>query len=175
MQARKTIVIAATAASLLALPANSAAPQAGMRSAAEADPAWKPTVSDVLKRLKQCYTEKRKHQTWKFAGGTLIWELMSSGKIKLNHRGEVPLSAMRSAVVGQSAEVAGYSYVLTVRLNRPVNFAATVHGEFSPDFSYDAAEISCALRDREQARQLADAFNRLIALDHAIAADGPGR
>jgi hypothetical protein len=128
------------------------------------DAAWKATSRDVVKGLGRCYTEPRHKQSWRLSGDRLVWETQSTGRVKVDRRAEVPVSVMQNATLDRSAGVVGYPYLVAIRLDRPVTAAATVSGQVNPDFNYETATLSCALRKEPDASRLADAINRLIAL-----------
>ena len=51
-----------------------------------------------------------------------------------------------------------------MRLERAVTAAATVGGQFNPDFNYETATLACALKKEGDAERLKDAINHLIEL-----------
>jgi hypothetical protein len=153
---RRRLFISATAA-LLALAAS--AP-----SATAQDAAWKATTREVLRGLGRCYTEARHKQSWRLERDHLVWETRSTGRVKVDHRAEVPIALMEQAQLSGPSGAPGYPYLLELRLLQAVTAAARVGGQANPDFNYETATLSCALRKQGDAEQLANAINRLIAL-----------
>jgi hypothetical protein len=136
----------------------------GAPPAAAQEPAWKATSREVLKGLGRCYTEPRRKQSWRFEGDHLVWETRSTGRVKINRRADVPIAIMQDARTYHAADAPGYPYRVEMRLERAVTAAATVGGQVNPEFNYETATLSCALRKESDAGRLADAINRLIAL-----------
>jgi hypothetical protein len=128
------------------------------------DAAWKATSNEALKGLGRCYIEPRHKQSWRFSGDRLLWETRSTGRVKVDRRAEIPVAMMQRASLDRSAAVPGYPYAVVVRLERPVIAAATVGGQFNPDFNYETTTLSCALKKEGDAEHLAGAINRLIEL-----------
>jgi hypothetical protein len=71
---------------------------------------------------------------------------------------------MEGARLGRAGNAPGYPYLVEMRLERAVTAAASVGGQVNPEFNYETATLSCALRNEADAERLADAVNRLIAL-----------
>jgi hypothetical protein len=137
-------------------------PRAMAAPAEDAD--WKATSRDVLKGLERCYTEPRHKQSWRLQGDHLVWETRSTGRVKVDRRAEVPIAIMEHARLGRAGETPGYPFRVEMRLAQAVTAAASVGGEANPDFNYETATLSCALRKEADAERLMDAINRLIAL-----------
>jgi hypothetical protein len=137
---------------------------AGAPPAAAQGEAWKATSRDVLTGLDRCYTEPRHKQSWRLQGDHLVWETRSTGRVKVDRRAEVPIAIMEHARLGRAGETPGYPYRVEMRLAQAVTAAASVGGAANPDFNYETATLSCALRSEKEAARLADAINRLIAL-----------
>ncbi len=135
----------------------------GAPAAAAQDATWKATTREVLKGLGRCYVEPRRKESWRFQGDHLVWETRSRGRVKVDRRVEVPIAIMQDARTGRAADAPGYPYLVEMRLERAVTAAATVGGHANPDFNYETATLSCALRKQGDAERLADAVNRLIA------------
>ena len=128
------------------------------------DAAWKATSHDVVKGLGRCYVEPRHKQSWRLSGDHLIWETRSLGRVKVDRRAEVPIAIIERATLGRAADAPGYPYMVEMRLERAVTAAATVGGQFNPDFNYETATLACALKKEGDAERLKDAINHLIEL-----------
>jgi len=137
---------------------------AGAPAVAAPDAAWKATTREVLKGLGRCYVEPRRKESWRFQGDHLVWETRSSGRVKIDHRAEVPMAIMEGARLSRAGNAPGHPYSVEMRLERAVTAAASVGGQVNPEFNYETATLSCALRKQGDAERLADAVNRLIAL-----------
>jgi hypothetical protein len=137
---------------------------AGAPRAAAQDATWKATTREVLKGLGRCYVEPRRKQSWRFERDHLLWETRSTGRVKIDRRTEVPIAIMEGARLSRTGAAPGYPYLVELRLAQAVTAAASVGGQANPDFNYETATVSCALRSEKEAARLADAINRLIAL-----------
>lgn len=137
---------------------------AGAPPAVAQDATWKATTREVLTGLGRCYVEPRRKQSWRFERDHLLWETRSTGRVKIDRRAEVPIVIMEGARLSRTGEVPKYPYVVDLRLAQAVTAAARVGGQANPDFNYETATLSCALRSEKEATRLADAINRLIAL-----------